>query len=223
MIHYNGLVRLLLLLYIISRFYIGYQQRSRFYGGLVLQFLIVYFCLYDECMWVFLVYFLGLIFIKKVTYRFESNGFYDLFTSVLFIHLFVLFLMWDSQGYFLHKNVEHVCLLLDIDFNFMIQCLIQILLVIKPANMFIKYFLKNDKEVHSDAEINYGMKIGVCERVIILLCFYLQDYASIGLILTAKSIVRFDQISNSKEFAEYYLFGTFLSMLFVLVTVCIFI
>ena len=33
----------------------------------------------------------------------------------------------------------------------------------------------------------------------------------IGLVLTAKSIARYDRISKDKDFAEYYLLGTLLS------------
>ena len=35
--------------------------------------------------------------------------------------------------------------------------------------------------------------------------------SAVGLVLTAKSIARYDRISKDQEFAEYYLLGTLLS------------
>ena len=43
----------------------------------------------------------------------------------------------------------------------------------------------------------------------------LGQYASIGLIYTAKSIARFKKIEENPKFAEYYLIGTLYSILFV--------
>lgn len=37
------------------------------------------------------------------------------------------------------------------------------------------------------------------------------EYSAIGLVLTAKSIARYDKIAHEPEFAEYYLLGTLLS------------
>ena len=37
------------------------------------------------------------------------------------------------------------------------------------------------------------------------------QYSAVGLVLTAKSIARYDRISKDQSFAEYYLLGTLLS------------
>lgn len=42
----------------------------------------------------------------------------------------------------------------------------------------------------------------------------LPDYSAVGLVLTAKSIARYDRISKEQEFAEYYLLGTLLSTIY---------
>lgn len=52
------------------------------------------------------------------------------------------------------------------------------------------------------------------EKIIILILLNVNQYSSIGLILTAKSIARYDMISKDQEFAEYYLIGTLFSLLF---------
>jgi hypothetical protein len=62
-----------------------------------------------------------------------------------------------------------------------------------------------------------GSIIGFLERIIILLLLNVNQYSSIGLILTAKSIARYDMISKDQEFAEYYLIGTLFSLLFSIV------
>jgi hypothetical protein len=59
---------------------------------------------------------------------------------------------------------------------------------------------------------NAGMYIGWLERFVILTAVLLQSPATIGLVLTAKSIVRYPQI-DSPGFAEYFLVGTLLSLI----------
>lgn len=44
----------------------------------------------------------------------------------------------------------------------------------------------------------------------------IQQYSSVGFILTAKSIARYNKISEDQAFAEYYLLGTLLSTICVL-------
>ncbi|MBR6408248.1 MAG: DUF3307 domain-containing protein [Clostridia bacterium] len=60
---------------------------------------------------------------------------------------------------------------------------------------------------------NAGGLIGFLERVIIVILLSLGQFAAIGLVLTAKSIARYEKISKEPQFAEYYLIGTLTSML----------
>lgn len=100
---------------------------------------------------------------------------------------------------------------------------VMILFIIKPANVTIKQLLsvykpgerldnidKNDKKA--------GSLIGSLERLIILILLPMNQLSAIGLVLTAKSIARYNKISEDKNFAEYYLLGTLLST--VLVIIC---
>ena len=64
-----------------------------------------------------------------------------------------------------------------------------------------------------------GRYIGTVERLVMVLLLSVQQYAAIGLVLTAKSIARYDKISKEKEFAEYYLLGTLISTLIVFASV----
>jgi len=58
---------------------------------------------------------------------------------------------------------------------------------------------------------NAGLYIGWLERFVVLTALLLQSPATVGLILTAKSIARYPEM-KSVRFAEYFLIGTLLSM-----------
>jgi hypothetical protein len=58
---------------------------------------------------------------------------------------------------------------------------------------------------------NAGMYIGWLERFMVLTALVLQSPATVGLILTAKSIARYPEL-KSVRFAEYFLIGTLLSL-----------
>ncbi len=83
---------------------------------------------------------------------------------------------------------------------------IHILQIYKPQN---KIDMKHDN--------NVGRFIGTVERIIMLIFLSIGQYSAIGLVLTAKSIARYDRISKEKDFAEYYLLGTLLSTVIVIV------
>lgn len=58
-----------------------------------------------------------------------------------------------------------------------------------------------------------GAIIGFLERALIIIFLNIGQYSAIGLILTAKSIARYEMISKNQEFGEYYLIGTLTSVL----------
>jgi len=58
---------------------------------------------------------------------------------------------------------------------------------------------------------NAGMYIGWLERFLVLTVLILESPAAVGLILTAKSVVRYPEL-KSVRFAEYFLIGTLLSI-----------
>lgn len=49
-----------------------------------------------------------------------------------------------------------------------------------------------------------------------LILLSIGQYSAIGLVLTAKSIARYNKITENQEFAEYYLLGTLLSTVIVI-------
>lgn len=103
----------------------------------------------------------------------------------------------------------------------------------KPANVIFKIIFGdyNKNKVQEEITIapkneglskNSGAVIGFLERMLILICIINGFYTSIGLILTAKSITRYNKISIEPAFAEYYLIGTLSSLLFTIVSYWLF-
>lgn len=72
-----------------------------------------------------------------------------------------------------------------------------------------------NKEVNDN---NLGRIIGTIERLVLFLLIFNGMYTLAGLVLTAKSIARYNKISTDKIFAEVYLLGTLLSLLLVVAT-----
>lgn len=96
-----------------------------------------------------------------------------------------------------------------------------ILIIINPCSITIKKMLclfKADIPENDKGNKNAGSFIGILERIIIVLLLFLKEYSSIGLVLTAKSIVRYKKIEEDPKFSEYYLLGTLLSTLFVILS-----
>ncbi len=90
-----------------------------------------------------------------------------------------------------------------------------VLLAVKPANVTIKRLTAKYRPADDAADVaKAGGFIGALERLLILLLMSVGQYAAIGLVLTAKSVARYNRIAESKQFAEYYLLGTLLSALF---------
>ena len=99
--------------------------------------------------------------------------------------------------------------------------ILALLITHKPANIVIQNLLKKYKvkedQVDKENDKNAGRFIGTVERIIMLIFLSINQYSAIGLVLTAKSIARYDKISKDKDFAEYYLLGTLISTVLAIV------
>lgn len=109
----------------------------------------------------------------------------------------------------------------SIDIKMILDWLLAIGIVIKPVSITINKFLYRYEPATADEEdIGHpgaGSFIGVLERLIILVILSQNQYGAIGFVLTAKSIARYNKIAEDPQFSEYYLLGTLLSMLLVIV------
>jgi len=69
----------------------------------------------------------------------------------------------------------------------------------------------HSQEKSSEQLQNAGLYIGWLERFLLVTALLVQSPATVGLILTAKSIARYPEF-KSERFAEYFLIGTLLSI-----------
>ena len=93
-----------------------------------------------------------------------------------------------------------------------------VLIALKPTNITYKNVFSNLKPVSDESnELKTGAVIGNLERLLILFLLIAGQFTAIGLVVTGKSIARYNKIAEEKAFAEYYLIGTFYSILAVLV------
>jgi hypothetical protein len=86
---------------------------------------------------------------------------------------------------------------------------------------FLTRSMAEDVKSHSPEKAaeqlqNAGLYIGWLERFLVITALLLQSPATVGLILTAKSIARYPEF-KSERFAEYFLIGTLLSISIALV------
>ncbi|PKL71782.1 MAG: hypothetical protein CVV29_08855 [Methanobacteriales archaeon HGW-Methanobacteriales-2] len=86
----------------------------------------------------------------------------------------------------------------------------------------MKIFLKPySSSIESSGIKGAGALIGVFERILVFTFVLTDQYAAISIIFAAKSIARFSEL-NDRNFAEYYLLGTFTSITMALIIGIIF-
>ncbi|NLY37204.1 MAG: DUF3307 domain-containing protein [Tissierellia bacterium] len=120
-------------------------------------------------------------------------------------------------GFF--KSISDI---LNLNLELIFSSILATIIIIKPVSITIKRVLyQYQPEVVKKEEMGHpgaGSLIGILERLIILIMLSQNQYAAIGFVLTAKSIARYKRIIEDPKFSEYYLLGTLLSMLSVIVT-----
>ncbi len=109
-----------------------------------------------------------------------------------------------------------------------LQWALALLLIYRPSNItFQKLFSMYKPQPEEGGmellpsgsgqeKLRTGGIIGALEKLIALIFLASGEFMAIGLVLTAKSIARYDRISKSASFAEYYLIGTLASLIMVL-------
>ncbi len=180
----------------------------------------------DLCLWVLVVSHFAIDVLK---YYISSKNFIKKYGKYIFfvdqvIHLtilaFVSYLEIQS-GKICDYNtmIINILNIIEIPIQTLNTLLLQLLLIHKPINIFIVKMMESYKpdEKKEEGTMKVGRLIGTIERVIILFFLLIQQYSSIGLVLTAKSIARYNKISENQEFAEYYLLGTLLSTICVII------
>jgi ABC-type proline/glycine betaine transport system permease subunit len=65
---------------------------------------------------------------------------------------------------------------------------------------------------------NAGKWIGILERTLILIFLLQNQYAAIGLLITAKGLLRFSEKEKQEQKTEYVLIGSLISVCFSIIT-----
>ncbi len=164
---------------------------------------------------------------KKV--KDKKYDFIVLFVDQIFHILTILlvsraFSELNCLGVFVHNNVLLPVLNNSIEVTVLLKYILAFIFVLSPASVFVKIFLESfstDENSVQNEKMKAGATIGKLERIIILILGIMGQYSSIGLVLTAKSIARYNKIAEDVNFAERYLLGTLLSLLLVIVSLII--
>lgn len=153
---------------------------------------------------------------------------------LMFLHLLTdmgksaLQLKFPAKNFFFIDQGIHLILIIGIVFlyecwgniNFVVDIKLKTIAVIagfvfvtKPTNIIIGNLLKvfqiqiSDSSNDEESLPNAGKLIGIVERFLVLALILIGEFAAVGLILAAKSILRF----NGTQKSEYVLIGTLLS------------
>lgn len=93
-----------------------------------------------------------------------------------------------------------------------------------PSSIIIRELLRGWSEKIIDTEneslTDAGKYIGILERLFVFMFFLLNQLIAIGFLITAKSVFRYGDLSQSKnrKLTEYILIGTLTSFGFALLT-----
>lgn len=92
--------------------------------------------------------------------------------------------------------------------------------VTAPAGILIGQLTRQwrDKITNAESLANAGKWIGMIERVIILILVLHGEYAAIGLLVAAKSIIRFNEKDRQEIKTEYLVIGTLMSIGLAIIT-----
>ena len=144
----------------------------------------------------------------------------------LLVLIFISYCMRNLDvGIICRKEIRQVFSAFGISEIFVLTWGVKILLIHKPANILIANILgtyKPSEDQSVDGDKKAGRLIGTLERIIMTIFLSIGQYSAVGLVLTAKSIARYDKISKDQVFAEYYLLGTLLSSIVAIVVTAAF-
>jgi hypothetical protein len=175
----------------------------------------------------------SLAYSRKEDHPTESKAKYHLklFVADQLLHILILLITWLLIIKGCSRAIDLLTLLFS-DYRILIR-LLGYLFVAGPAGYYIGIFTRRWSEELNmqDSLKEAGKWIGILERILILTLVYTQQYAAIGILMAAKSILRvidkpdsthsdkgFIQPFSSRKHTEYVLIGTFLSLCISLLT-----
>lgn len=152
--------------------------------------------------------------IKKKINNKETHQSIMFYISYQIFHIIIIYVLGEL---FSGENLNFA---LNISDTFL-KWILLLVIIIKPVNVSFKILFQNYAPIESnngkDTIDGAGAIIGNLERLLISIFLYYNQFGAIGLVFTAKSVARFNRISNDPSFAEYYLIGSLYSMISVLI------
>lgn len=127
------------------------------------------------------------------------------------LHITVLILICTSSAFTATETIMSCANLAD--FTQVIIILCATIMCGKPANIIIKFLLNglniNSIKGKTNSDDKVGAKIGSLERLLSVILIIIGQYEAVGLVITAKSILRFKDEDGPRT--EYVLIGTLIS------------
>lgn len=125
-----------------------------------------------------------------------------------FLHVVILYIC----AYYSNLLEHTIALIQQIDW----PLLTAIVFVTYPAAIIMRILLEGmSNQINLDHKSlpNAGKYIGIIERLFVLIFIIMGRWEAIGLLITAKSVFRFNDLkeSNNRKLTEYILIGTLLS------------
>jgi hypothetical protein len=127
------------------------------------------------------------------------------------LHLLVIFTCW----YIVYLNFDDIISAWEvINTKSTLIIITAYVFVSFPASILIGQLTKKWRDQIPDAPTlgNAGKWIGIIERIIILTLVFNHQYAAMGLLITAKSLLRFSEANRAEIKTEYLLIGTLISI-----------
>lgn len=140
-----------------------------------------------------------------------GNKYITVISNIILIILIIIIysINIDNKEVFVNSNMSNI-----------LRLLLFFSIIGKPVNEIFKTFFSRFQVAQDDKNLveGAGAAVGILERLIMGIFVLMGQFAAIGLIFTAKSVARYNKISENQSFAEYYLIGSLFSMISVLVT-----
>jgi Protein of unknown function (DUF3307) len=133
------------------------------------------------------------------------------------LHLIVILVCW----YFIFLNADDIISAWElINTKNTIVIITAYVFVTFPAGILIGQLTKKWREQISDAPAlgNAGKWIGIIERIVIITLVFNHQYEAIGLLIAAKSLLRFSETNRPEIKTEYLLIGTLISITIAILT-----
>ena len=126
------------------------------------------------------------------------------FAVIVLLWIFT-FNLWGEMGTFIQKVVTNVDVMIIVTGYLIVAWPLGVSIGIATEKW------RNDAEVNKEGMAKAGMWIGQLERFLILTFILINQFTAVGLLIAAKSILRFSDKENTQKKTEYVLIGTLIS------------